>query len=102
VESELFSVHWIGKIKVFCTMISRGGLNFSVLELSGGARVAIELRIDSGDSSELLAINRQDETDGEIAEANAVVAGGPATSVGRQPDHHCARGSGHRGFCGGD
>jgi hypothetical protein len=41
-------------------------LNFSVLELSGGARVAIELRIDSGDSSELLAINRQDETDGEI------------------------------------
>jgi hypothetical protein len=23
VESELFSVHWIGKIKVFRTMISR-------------------------------------------------------------------------------
>ena len=28
--------------------------------------LAIELRIDSGDGSELLAINRQDETDGEI------------------------------------
>ena len=28
--------------------------------------VAIELRIDSGGSSELLAINRQDETEGEI------------------------------------
>jgi hypothetical protein len=41
-------------------------LNFSVLEASGSARVAIELRIDSGGSSELLAINRQDETDGEI------------------------------------
>src|ERR1700720_3469923 len=27
------------------------------------------------------------------AEANAVASDGPATSVGRQPDHHCARGS---------
>ena len=41
-------------------------LNFSVVEASGSGRVAIELRIDSSGSSELLAINRQDETDGEI------------------------------------
>jgi hypothetical protein len=41
-------------------------LNFSVVEASGSGRVAIELRIDSRGSSELLAINRQDETDGEI------------------------------------
>jgi hypothetical protein len=41
-------------------------LNFSVVEASGSGRVAIELRIDSGGSNELLAINRQDETDGEI------------------------------------
>ena len=61
-----FSVHWIGKIKVFWYDDFAQRLNFSVLELSGNARVAIELRIDSGDSSELLAINRQDETDGEI------------------------------------
>jgi hypothetical protein len=40
-------------------------LNFSGLEASGSARVAIELRIDSRGSSELLAINRQAETDGE-------------------------------------
>jgi hypothetical protein len=65
-KSGLFSVHWIGKIKVFWYDDFARRLNFSVLELSGGARVAIELRIDSGDSSELLAINRQDETDGEI------------------------------------
>jgi hypothetical protein len=65
-KSELFSVHWIGKIKVFWYDDFARRLNFSVLELSGSARVAIELRIDSGDSSELLAINRQDETDGEI------------------------------------
>jgi len=66
VDIGFFSVHWIGKIKVFWYEDVARRLNFSVLEALGSARVAIELRIDSGGSSKLLAINRQDETDGEI------------------------------------
>jgi hypothetical protein len=66
VDIGFFSVHWIGKIKVFWYDDVARRLNFSVPEASGRARVAIELRMDSGGSSELLAINRHDETDGEI------------------------------------
>jgi hypothetical protein len=60
-KSELFSVHGIVKIKVFWYDDFARLRNFSVVEASGSTRVAIELRIDSGGGSELLAINRQDK-----------------------------------------
>jgi hypothetical protein len=65
-EGRSFFVHWISKIKALWYDDFARRLNFGVREASGSARVAIELRIDSGGSSELLAINRQDETDGKI------------------------------------
>jgi hypothetical protein len=52
------------KSRLFGTLISPAS-NFSVLETLGSARVAIELRTGTGGGSELLAIHRHDETDGE-------------------------------------
>jgi hypothetical protein len=65
-RNEVLEVPWVEGRQNVSRKVSARRLNFSVLELQVVARVAIELRIDSGDSSELLAINRQDETDGEI------------------------------------
>jgi len=59
-------------------------LNFSGLEASGSARVAIELRIDSRGSSELLAINRQAETDGESSGSETCGARRALDSLGRE------------------
>jgi hypothetical protein len=66
VEVGLFLCTESTKFKAFWYDDFARHLNFRVLEALGSARVAIELRIDSDGSSELLAIDRQDKTNGEI------------------------------------